>query len=77
MLSWPYNRVDNMSIKAAYRHGVFEQLEKVEPAKPSAIYTVFSEEELHDIRETLGWLKVSEKSFEFWNNAEDAVYDAQ
>ena len=25
--------------------------------------------------ESLGWLKVAEPSFEFWDNPEDAVYD--
>lgn len=64
-----------MSIRVAYKNGVFEPLEKVEDAKPGAIYTAFSDEELHDIRETLGWLKAAEKGFEFWNNPTDAVYD--
>jgi len=36
---------------------------------------VFSDEELDEIRETLGWLKAAEQSFEFWNNPADAVYD--
>ena len=39
-------------------------------------YTVFSEDELRDLRETIQWLKVSEKSFDFWNNDDDAVYDS-
>ncbi|MPZ21632.1 MAG: hypothetical protein GEV06_27640 [Luteitalea sp.] len=64
-----------MSIKVAYKNGVFEPLEDVEDAKPGEIYTAFSEEELRDIRETLGWLKAAEQSFEFWNNPSDAVYD--
>ena len=64
-----------MSIKATYRNGVFEPLEKVEDAAPGRVYRVFSEEELRDMRETLGWLKAAEKSFDFWNNADDAVYD--
>lgn len=70
-----YNLRIVMSIKVAFRDGVFEPLEKVEGAKPGAIYTVFSEVELRDLAETLGWLKVAEKSFEFWDNAADAVYD--
>lgn len=57
-----------MSIKVAYRDGVFEPLDKVEGAQPGAIYTAFSDEELRDFLETLGWLKAAEKSFEFWNN---------
>ena len=64
-----------MSIKASYKDGVFEPLEKVAGAMPGKIYTVFSDEELRDIRETFGWLKAAEKSFDFWNNAADAVYD--
>ena len=64
-----------MSIKVAYKNGVFEPLEKVEGARVGQVYTVFSEEELRDIRETFGWLKAAEKSFEFWNNPADAVYD--
>jgi predicted DNA-binding antitoxin AbrB/MazE fold protein len=64
-----------MSVKAAYKNGVFEPLERVEGAKPGTVYTVFSDEELHDIRETFGWLKAAEKSFDFWDNPADAVYD--
>lgn len=40
-----------MSIKVAYRDGVFEPLEKVEGAKPEAVYTVFSDQELRDLLE--------------------------
>jgi hypothetical protein len=67
--------IRRMSIKVAYRDGVFEPLEQVEDAQPGAIYTVFSEEELRDFLETVGWLKAAEKSFEFWDNPADAVYD--
>ena len=52
-------------------------LEMVEGATPGKVYTVFSDEQLRDIRETLGWLKAAEKSFDFWNTAADAVYDAR
>ena len=64
-----------MSIKIAYRDGVFEPLDGVEGAKPGAIYTAFSDEELRDFLETLGWLKAAEMSFDFWDNPADAVYD--
>ena len=37
--------------------------------------TVFSDDELREIRDTIGWLKAAEKSFRFWNDAADAVYD--
>jgi predicted DNA-binding antitoxin AbrB/MazE fold protein len=70
-----YNLRNGMSIKVSYRDGVFEPLEKVGSATPGKIYTVFSDEELRDIRETFGWLKAAEKSFDFWNNPADAVYD--
>lgn len=64
-----------MSIKVAYREGVFEPLDNVEGAQPGAVYTAFSEQELRDFLETLGWLKAAERSFEFWDNQDDAVYD--
>ncbi|MBI2186780.1 MAG: hypothetical protein HYU37_06590 [Acidobacteria bacterium] len=64
-----------MSIKAAYRNGVFEPLERVEDLQPGVIYTVFSDEELRDFLETLCWLKAAEKSVGFWDNPADAVYD--
>ena len=65
-----------MSVKAKYRDGVFMPIEKAEGLTPGRIYTVFSEDELRDIRETFGWLKAAEKSFAFWNNEDDAVYDS-
>jgi phage FluMu protein gp41 len=40
-----------------------------------AVYTVFSEDELRSLTEDLQRLKASEKSFEFWDNPEDAIYD--
>ncbi|MGB7218246.1 MAG: antitoxin family protein [Vicinamibacterales bacterium] len=64
-----------MSIKVSYKNGVFEPLEPVGDAKPGTKYTAFSEDELRDIRETVDWLKVADRSFEFWNNPADAVYD--
>lgn len=64
-----------MSVKVAFKNGVFKRLQKVEGAKPGKVYTVFSDEELRDFREMFGWLKAAEKSFDFWNNPADAVYD--
>jgi hypothetical protein len=43
-----------MSIKVAYKDGVFEPIENVESVRPGKIYTAFSDEELRDIRETFG-----------------------
>ena len=51
-----------MSIKDWYKDGVFEPLEKVEGAKPGTIYTVFSDEELRDIGEPIGWLKAPRRA---------------
>lgn len=65
-----------MSIKVAYRDGVFEPLDDVQGTRPGTIYTAFSDEELRDLLETLGWLKAAERSFDFWDNPADAVYDA-
>ncbi len=43
---------------------------------PGKIYQVFSEDELRRLAEDLPWLEGSERSFEFWENKEDAVYDS-
>jgi predicted DNA-binding antitoxin AbrB/MazE fold protein len=64
-----------MSIKVTFKDGVFKPLDDVKGVRPGQNYTVFSDEELDEIREMLGWLKAAEKSFEFWNNPADAVYD--
>ncbi len=66
-----------MSIKVTYRDGVFEPVEDVTSVPPGQNYTAFSDEELAEIRETMGWLKSAEKSFAFWNNSADAVYNAR
>ena len=64
-----------MSIKVEFSDGVFKPLEKVDNVSPGPVYTVVSEDELRSLAEDLQWLKASEKSFEFWDNPEDAVYD--
>lgn len=63
-----------MSIKVTYRDGVFEPVEDLTNLHPSRNYTAFSDEELAEILSTTG-LKAAEKSFEFWNNPDDALYD--
>ena len=65
-----------MSIKVEYRDGVFAPLQEVEKAKPGERYEVFSENELKQLVDSVPWLKGSERSFEFWENEEDAVYDS-
>ena len=69
-----YERQNSMSMKVAYKDGVFEPVESVRPGK---IHTAFSDEKLRDLRETFSSLKTAEKSFDFWNNPADAVYDAR
>jgi hypothetical protein len=64
-----------MSIKIADRDGVFEPLDGVEDARPGAIYTAFSDEELRAFLETVSWLKATEKSVDFRGNPADAFYD--
>ncbi|WP_420614913.1 hypothetical protein [Candidatus Palauibacter sp.] len=65
-----------MSIKAEYRDGVFAPLHEVEEPTAGEVYEVFSEGELKRLAANLPWLKDSERSFEFWENEEDAVYDS-
>ena len=64
-----------MSVKAEYVNGIFRPLEKVSDSIPGKVYRVFSEEELRSLTETFTWLQAAEKSFQFWDNEEDAVYD--
>ena len=65
-----------MSIKAEYRDGVYVPLQEVEEPTPGEVYQVFSEDELKRLAADVPWLKASERSFEFWENEEDAVYDS-
>ena len=65
-----------MSIKAEYRDGVFVPLQEVRQPAPGEVYQVFSESELKRLTADVVWLKGSERSFEFWENEEDAVYDS-
>ena len=65
-----------MSIKAEYKDGVFAPLEEVAGPTPGGVYHVFSERELRRLATAVSWLKASERSFEFWEHEEDAVYDA-
>ena len=65
-----------MSIKAEYRDGVFAPLQKVKEPTPGEVYEVFSEGELQRLAADVPWLKGSERSFEFWDNEEDDVYDS-
>lgn len=68
-------RLIRMSIRARYAEGVFEPIDEVKDARPGKIYRIFSDEELRRLKDDLGWLQAAEKSFDFWNNEEDAVYD--
>jgi predicted DNA-binding antitoxin AbrB/MazE fold protein len=64
-----------MSIEATYKDGVFKPVEDVRDAVPGKTYRIFSEEELRGLTEDMRWLKLAEKSFDFWDNDADAVYD--
>lgn len=46
-------------------------LEQAAGVSPGRRYTVFSDEELAEIRERLAWLVAAEKSFDFWNSPAD------
>ena len=71
----PAKSQKTMSIKAEYRDGVFAPLQEVEEPALGEVYQVFSESELKRLAANLPWLKDSERSFEVWENEEDAVYD--
>ena len=59
--------------QVAFKDGIIQPLEDVEGVHPGQTYTVFSDAELNEIRETLGSLRAAEKSFEFSNNPADDV----
>ncbi len=65
-----------MRIKVEYGDGVFAPLHGVEDTKTGEVYQVFSEGELKRLAADVPWLKGSERSFEFWENEEDAGYDS-
>ena len=64
-----------MSIRVEYRDGVFAPLQEVEEPTPGEVYRLFSETELTQLAADVPRLKGSERSFEFWENEEAAVYD--
>ena len=64
-----------MSITARFEDGVFRPIEQVDSVSEGQLCRVFSEEELRELSEELGWLRAAETSFDFWDNQEDAVYD--
>ena len=62
-----------MSIKAENRD---VPLQEVRQPAPGEVYQVLSESKLERLTADLVWLKGSERSFEFWENEEDAIYDS-
>lgn len=63
-----------MSIKVTYRNGVLVPVDDITNVHPGQNYAVYSDLELAEIRETIG-PKIADKTFEFWNNPDDALYD--
>ncbi|MDE0123390.1 MAG: hypothetical protein OXN97_02325 [Bryobacterales bacterium] len=65
-----------MSIEVEHRDGVFVPLQEVRSPTPGEVYQVFSKSELKRLSADVRWLQGSERSFKFWENEEDAVYDS-
>ena len=63
-----------MSITVTYRGGIFEPVEDLTNLHPGQNYTASTDEDLAEILSTTE-LKAAEKSFEFWNSPDDALYD--
>ena len=71
-----FERYDlNVSVEARFTDGVFKPLGDVTGVVPGRVYRVFSAEEIRSFTEDLAWLKTAERSFRFWDNEEDAIYD--
>ena len=66
-----------MSIKVEYSNGVFKPIGQIENVESGQIDAVFSDAELRNLNESLCCLEAWGKPFEFWNNAEDAIYDEE
>jgi hypothetical protein len=64
-----------VSIEARYEDGVFRPVGDAGGMVSGKVYRVFSEEEIRGLAENLAWLKAAERSFGFWDNEEDSVYD--
>lgn len=59
-------------INAVIKNGYLKPEHKLNlPDGEKISLIIFKEKEL----ENIGWLKLSEKSFEFWNNEEDEVWN--
>ncbi|MDE2781943.1 MAG: hypothetical protein OXK77_03220 [Gemmatimonadota bacterium] len=65
-----------MRIKAEYGDGALTPRHELEEPTPGEVYEIFPESELRRRVVAVPWLKASERSFDFWGNEEDAVYDA-
>lgn len=63
-----------MSVTAEW---VFAPPQEVEEPTPGEVYQVFSETELRRLMADVSWLNASERSFEFRENEEDAVYESR
>ena len=59
---------NTVSVRVCFKNGVFEPIVRGRGMRRGQICTVFLDEELRVIRETIGWLTAVEKSFEFWND---------
>ena len=65
-----------MRITTEYRDGVLGSHQEVEEFPPGEVYQVFSGSGMKRLVVDIPWLQGSERSFGFWENEEDAVYDS-
>jgi hypothetical protein len=64
-----------MGVKSSMKTASSNPLETVTDMATGQVCRVFSEEQLNAERGDLPWLCLAEKSFDFWDNEEDAYYD--
>ena len=62
------------AVDGIYHNGIVELLEDVPVDKSMKVIVLFKEE-FNENHENKDWLKLSESSFIFWDNEEDAYYD--
>ena len=62
------------TVDGIYHNGIVILLEDVPIDKSMKVIVLFKEE-FNESHENKDWLKLSESSFMFWDNEEDAYYD--
>jgi len=64
-----------MPVRVRYVGGIFEPLDEAADLEEGRVYRALTRSDVIELLETLSSLELSERSFAFWDNPEDDVYD--